>query len=84
MVFVRNLLAVAAAVAMVGTPVIASAAPASAAARLSVVQASKARVGTKTADASKLTGVSTIVYVLVALAAVGGIILIADKGSKSP
>jgi hypothetical protein len=79
MTSVRKLLAVAAAVAMVGTPVMASAAPAS---RLSVVQAEKARAGTRTAKASELKGGSIIITLLAAAAVIGGIALAAGGGGK--
>ena len=82
MTSVRKLLAVAAAVAMVGTPVMASAAPAS---RLSVVQAEKARAATRTAKSNDLRGGSIVIYVVAAAAIIGGVLLaVGGGGSKSP
>jgi hypothetical protein len=80
----KNMLAVGAAVAMVGAPVMASAAPAS---KLSVAQVSKARAGTKGKKASELVGGSTIIALLAAAAVVGGIAVASGGGgskAKSP
>jgi hypothetical protein len=74
----KNMLAVAAAVAMVGAPAIAAAAPAS---KLSVSQS--ARVGSVARKSSKLQGGSTIIALLAAAAIIGGI-AIAAGGSNSP
>ncbi len=81
MTSVRKLLAVAAAVAMVGTPVMAAAAPAS---QLSVVQAQKARAGTRTAKASELRGGSIVLTLVAAAAVIGGIALAASGGGSTP
>jgi hypothetical protein len=79
----KNMLAVVAAVTVVGTPVMASAAPAS---KLSIAQVSKARAGTRTKKASELQG-SAILAVLAAAAVIGGIAVAAGGGgsdAKSP
>jgi hypothetical protein len=82
MTSVRKMLAVATALAMVSTPVMASASSAS---KLSVAQVSKARAGTNTKKGSNIAGASTGLLVLGALAAIGLIVVVADGGkSKSP
>jgi hypothetical protein len=82
---VKKMLAVAAALAMVGAPVVASASPAS---KLSISQAnsaqtSKVRAGTNVKKSSELGG-SVALAVLAAAAVIGGIILAASGGSNSP
>jgi hypothetical protein len=80
MTTVKKIMAVAAAVALVGTPAIASATPAS---KLSIAQTSKARAGTKVKNASELGG-SVALAVLAAAAVIGGILLATSGGSNSP
>jgi hypothetical protein len=75
----KNTLAVAAAFAMVGAPVIASAAPAS---KLSVSKSARAGAVVKKTT-NNLGGGSTIIAILAALAVVGGIV-IAAGGSNTP
>jgi hypothetical protein len=75
----KNTLAVAAAFAMVGAPVIASAAPAS---KLSVSKSVRAGTAVKKTT-NNLGGGSAIIAILAALAVVGGIV-IAAGGSNSP
>jgi hypothetical protein len=80
MKFFSKTLAVAAAVAMVGVPAMASAAPAS---KLSVAQS--ARVGTAVRKSSNdLGGGSSIIAIIAAIAVVAGIAIAASSGSKSP
>ncbi len=74
----KNIFAVSAAVAMVGAPVVAAAAPAS---KLSVSQST--RVGSVARKSSKLHGGSTIIALLAAAAVIGGI-AVAAGGSNSP
>jgi hypothetical protein len=81
MTSMKKMLAVASALAMVSTPVVASASSAS---KLSIAQVSKARAGTKTKKVSNIAGASTGLLVLGALAAIGLIVVVADGGSKSP
>jgi hypothetical protein len=81
MTSLKKLMAVAAAVAMVGSPLIAAASPAS---KLSVAQVSKARAGTKTAKASEIAGASTLLIVAGLAVAAGIIVAVSSGGSKSP
>lgn len=79
----KNTLAVAAAFAMVGAPVVASAAPAS---KLSVSQSvsKSARAGTAVRkDASQLQGGSVIVALVAAAAVIAGVV-VAAGGSNKP
>jgi hypothetical protein len=79
MTSVKKMLAVATAVAMVSTPVIAAAAPAS---KLSVAQVSQARAGTKAKKANELGG-SVALALLAAAAVIGGIALAASGGGSN-
>lgn len=75
----KNTLAVAAAFAMVGAPVVASAAPAS---KPTVTQVTRAGTVVRK-DANDLRGGSTIIALLAAAALIAGIV-IAAGGSSSP
>jgi hypothetical protein len=78
MTLLKKMLAVTTAVALVGGPIAASAAPA--AQKLSV-----ARAGAPSQGAKSDMGGGSIIYIVAALAVIGGIILIADKKKpKSP
>lgn len=85
MTSVKKMLAVAAAVAMVGAPVVASASPASklSISQVSSAQTGKVRAGTKTQKSSQLGG-SIALALLAAAAVIGGIALAASGGSNSP
>jgi hypothetical protein len=76
----KNMLALAAAVAVVGAPVVASAAPAS---KLSVSKSVRAGTATKKTT-SDLGGGSTIIAIVAAVAVVAGIVIASSGGSKSP
>jgi hypothetical protein len=80
MTSVKKMLAVATAFAMVSSPVVASAA--TAASKLSVVQTTKARAGTKTTKANELGG-SIALALLAAAAVIAGIVVAADGGNKA-
>lgn len=75
----KNTLAVAAAFAMVGAPVIASAAPAS---KLSVSQSARVSTAARK-DASQLQGGSVFIALLAAVAVIAGIV-VASGGSNGP
>ncbi len=79
----KKTLAVAAAFAMVGAPVIASAANPASNVATSRVASKSARVGSAVQKNSNIGGGSTIIALLAALAVIAGI-AIAAGGSKSP
>jgi hypothetical protein len=76
----KNILALAAAVAVVGAPVVASATPAS---KLSVSKSVRAGTATKKST-NDLGGGSTIIAIIAAVAVVAGIVIASSGGSKSP
>ncbi len=82
MKMVKNMMAAAAATAMIAAPVAASAA--SSASKLSVSKSVRAGTALRSAKVSKLEGGSTIIAVVAAIAVIGGIALAASGGSKSP